>query len=341
MAPIQIQEIARFDARSGSPFTSLVFSPDGRVLVLLTDAADALLIETATGRELARPGQVVAISPDRRWLVTRSEDGTGRLIETAGGAEAMLIGPFWARAVSPDGRVLAVTDRNGAITRLIDTATRQEVGSAATEIGAYVFEVSSYGSWSADSSSLVVETPNGEVLVHLSLSRPSGRDWYPWGSSALSPDGRWRGTVAANTAVLSMYFVWLRETSGRQIAEETFYGPIPMIAFSPDSNLLAAVGDQVGGASSVCLLIDTVTGAERARFEGAMSVAFSPDSRWLATGGNETRLIDTASGAELTRIDGPAAGVAFSPDGTLLATVSTAGTAPTLQSTVRLLRVNP
>jgi hypothetical protein len=50
-----------------------------------------------------------------------------------------------------------------------------------------------------------------------------------------------------------------------------------------------------------------------------------------------------ASGAVLTRVehDGQVAGVAFSPDGTLLATVSTAETAETLQSTVRLLRANP
>jgi hypothetical protein len=53
------------------------------------------------------------------------------------------------------------------------------------------------------------------------------------------------------------------------------------------------------------------------------------------------QLIDTASGAVLARVEHWVDGVAFSPDGTLLAKVSTAGTAPTLQSTVRLLRVNP
>jgi WD40 repeat protein len=357
-API-FQEIARFAARfdrSGFQFTSLVFSPDGRVLALLTDpdlpadhTSDALLIETATGRELARPRQVVAISPDRRWIVTRSEDGTGRMIETAGGTEAMLIGTFWARAFSPDGRVLAVTDSKGTMTRLIDTATRQEVGSVAHHyaIEVYVAEVSSYGSWSTDSGdelSRVVETPNGKVLVHLSRSRESGEADFSGmsllGNSALSPDGRWKADVRKNQSTNSpLYNVTLLEVaSGRQVFGTGCQSPPgpPRIAFSPDSSMLAVCNG----------LIDTATGSERARFEGtmsAMSMAFSPDSRWLATGGSAAQLIDTATGAVLTRVehDGRVDGVAFSPDGTLLGTVSTVGTAPTLQSTVRLLRVTP
>ncbi|MGZ9158867.1 MAG: WD40 repeat domain-containing protein [Nitrospira sp.] len=358
-ARMQLQEIARFDARfdrSGFPFTSLIFGPDGRVLALLTDPGDALLIETATGRELARPRQVVAVSPDRRWLVTRSEDGTGRLIEMAGGTEAMLIGPFSARAFSPDGRVLAVTDRNGTITRLIDTATRQEVGSAAHHyaIEVYVAEVSSYGSWSTDSSdelSPVVETPNGKVLVHLTtgISEADFSGRSRWGTSALSPDSRWRAGVGRNQATgAPLYNVTLLEVaSGRLVTGTGCQSPPgpPRIAFSPDSSLLAVADSGMFASefSPTCnRLIDTATGAERARFEGAMSIAFSPDSRWLATGGSAAQMIDTASGV-LTRVehDGRVDGVAFSPDGTLLATVSTAGTAPTLQSTVRLLRVNP
>jgi WD40 repeat protein len=67
--------------------------------------------------------------------------------------------------------------------------------------------------------------------------------------------------------------------------------------------------------------------------------------RWLATPSADrmARLIEVPTGTEVARVehDGPVGAVAFSPDGRLLATASTSGTAPALPSTVRLLRVKP
>jgi WD40 repeat protein len=206
--------------------------------------------------------------------------------------------------------------------------------------------VGPYGSGTADSSDSlrVIETPNGNVLVRL-----TEQGIGVLRNVAPSPDGRWGVNVGRNLSTgAPVYNVTLLEVGSGRVISETLGCQSPpdpaRIAFSPDSSMLAVALMFPLEFSHTCnRLIDSANGAERARFEGAMSIAFSPDSRWLATGGRAVQLIDTASGAVLTRVehDGRVDGVAFSPDGTLLATVSTVKTAPTLQSTVRLLRVNP
>lgn len=341
---LRVEEIARIED-DGDTVPRLAFSPDSRVLVLRSTGSrtsDARLIETATGRELVRFGRIVAFSPDGRWLVMRNEDGTARLIEAATGTEAVVIGPVvpgtpsQGVAFSPDGRVLAVTNDDdrpiGTSTRLIDTTTGKDVASFANDGPYWVTAISSYGGWPTIAGSgqgmRAIETTNGKVLAFLQSAPLRAH-------SALSPDGRWLASAYPNMQVGAMYFVRLLETAtGREVTNVICYGLPPVVTFSPDGSLLAAA------PCSSLYLIDTASGAERARLGSAASVAFSPDSRWLAAG---SLLIETATGTEVARVehDGSVGAVAFSPDGRLLATASTAGTAPALQATVRLLRVNP
>jgi WD40 repeat protein len=185
----------------------------------------------------------------------------------------------------------------------------------------------------------LIETTNGKVLAFLQSS-PLRWDYH----SALSPDGRWVVSAYPNMQVGAMYFVRLSETaSGREVANVVCYGLPPVVAFSPDGDPLAIA------ANSGLRLIETASGTARARVDrNFLDAAFNP-GRWLAVGENEAAgqasaaLIETATGTEVARVehDGPVGAVAFSPDGRLLATASTTGTAPAPQSTVRLLRVNP
>jgi WD40 repeat protein len=105
------------------------------------------------------------------------------------------------------------------------------------------------------------------------------------------------------------------------------FGAVESVVFSPDGRYLA-VGT-IGGSS--VQLIDTSSWQVIRTFEGhtygVTSVAFSPDSKLLASGSDDKRikLWEVATGQEVRTLRGHTWGVtsvAFSPDGQLLASGS-------------------
>jgi WD40 repeat protein len=100
------------------------------------------------------------------------------------------------------------------------------------------------------------------------------------------------------------------------------------VALSPDGTTIATVG------AEGLTLLDARDGALLAspRGLGALrSLAFSVDGRFIATGGedNRTTIWEAATGRPVRSVGGsdaaPITGVAFSPDGALLATADEAG----------------
>ncbi len=140
---------------------------------------------------------------------------------------------------------------------------------------------------------------------------------------AFTPDGRSLAAVGFAPGVC----LW-DLTSPRSEPARTLLIPIKRakrIVFSPDGNTLAITTDLDG----TILLWDLATGRERMVLHHpspAMSIAFSPDSRWLATGGptdNRSILLwDLQSGSRRVLLaggPGPTMSLVFSPDGALLA----------------------
>jgi WD40 repeat protein/serine/threonine protein kinase len=101
------------------------------------------------------------------------------------------------------------------------------------------------------------------------------------------------------------------------------------VAMSPDCRFIAAI-DMQGDRAHVW---DARTGAALAELRNDAaefpSIAFSADSRWLATsGGNDVRVFDTSQWTQTVTLAGPHIhGVSFDPTGPRLATASSSGDA--------------
>jgi WD40 repeat protein len=224
----------------------------------------------------------IVFSADARVMTLLSDDQV-QLRDVSNGREILeLTGINSARdaAISPDGKLIAVA--SGIVIKLFDAATGRELD---TLIGHH-FDISSVG-FSPDGAALVSTSWNDGVKLWDVANK---RELYSLPEeinmvnvAKFSPDGRVLAVVTPYKGIL----LW-DVTTGKLLRSADGTGPdwnIEDIAFSPDSNLLAAaVGPTVR-------IYETATGHELRMLKGhatdVKAVAFSHDGNWLASAAND------------------------------------------------------
>jgi WD40 repeat protein/DNA-binding SARP family transcriptional activator len=269
----------------------VAFSPDGtRLSVGLSDGT-AHVWDAATGRELlvlrGHTNRVIgtAFGADHSRLATGSLDGTVRLWDAISGSQLLLLGDHtdsvYGVAFSPDGTRIASASLdktakvwNAATGRLL--LTLQHVAPVASV--AFSADGSRLTSGSYDGSVHIWQSDTGALLQTL-----TGHHDTVWGVS-FSPDGTRLATASRDETAR----VWNVATGQQILALRGHNGTVVSAVFSQDARRIATAS-----RDGTARLWDTQTGAELLTLagtnagEGTDGVAFSPDGRQLAVGGDQ------------------------------------------------------